>query len=141
MVVNDSNLVPKSSKTFVCEKCDFNCSRLSQYNRHLMTRKHIMDSKMIVNDSKLVPNSSNKFECECGKFYSSRQTLYVHKKKCNTKLEDVCESKSEKSNEALILKLLAQNALLQNSLLEMIPKLGTTNINNGIMTPLRVRHL
>ncbi len=48
MVVNDSILVPNSSKTFVCEKCHFNCSRLSQYTRHLARRKHIMDSKMIV---------------------------------------------------------------------------------------------
>ena len=46
MVVNDSILVPNSSKTFVCEKCYFNCSRLSQYTRHLARRKHIMDSKI-----------------------------------------------------------------------------------------------
>ena len=54
MVVNDSVLVPNSSKTFVCEKCYFNCSRLSQYTRHLARRKHIMDSKIVPKSSKQV---------------------------------------------------------------------------------------
>ncbi len=48
MVVNDSKLIPKNSKKVVCEKCNFKYSRLSQYTRHLATRKHLMDSKMIV---------------------------------------------------------------------------------------------
>ena len=32
---------PKSSYNFVCKCCDFKCSRQSQYDRHLSTRKHI----------------------------------------------------------------------------------------------------
>ena len=34
------NKVPKSSNEFSCEKCDYNTSRLSQYDRHLLTAKH-----------------------------------------------------------------------------------------------------
>ena len=93
MVVNDSKLVPKSSKIFVCEKCHFNCSRLSQYTRHLATRKHLMDSKMIVNDSNTVPNSSYKFECECGKSYKYDSGYYRHKKKCNTQNSEITNDK------------------------------------------------
>ena len=40
MVVNGSNLVPKSSKLFCCEKCDYASSRYSQWTRHLSTDKH-----------------------------------------------------------------------------------------------------
>jgi hypothetical protein len=127
---NVSEKNEKNEKKYDCINCDYKTYKKTDYTRHLSTVKHIN----MHNDVKCLQKNEKSFECECGKFYSSRQTLYVHKKKCNKKLEDVCESKSEKSNEALILKLLAQNALLQNSLLEMIPKLGTTNINNGIIT-------
>ena len=58
MIVNDSNLVPKSSNNFTCKICDYNTSRKSQFERHLTTTKHKKCSKMIVNDSDLVPKSS-----------------------------------------------------------------------------------
>ena len=29
--------VPKSSKKYYCEKCDFICIRKSQYDRHILT--------------------------------------------------------------------------------------------------------
>ena len=93
MVETDSKLVPYSSNKFVCEKCDFTCSRKSQYDRHLSTRKHMMDSKMIENDSSLVPNSSNEFKCECGKSYKWDSGYYRHKKKCNYEENIVIENK------------------------------------------------
>ncbi len=35
-----TNLVPKSSKIFNCEICDYLTSRKSQFDRHLSTAKH-----------------------------------------------------------------------------------------------------
>jgi len=32
------------SKKFVCEKCDYNTSRESQWNRHILTLKHTLDN-------------------------------------------------------------------------------------------------
>jgi hypothetical protein len=66
MIVNDSNLVPKSSEKFYCDFCDYSSCRKSQYDRHLTTDKHKKrenDSKMVENDSILVPKSSNGYEC------------------------------------------------------------------------------
>jgi hypothetical protein len=86
MVVNDSNLVPKSSKIFSCQICDYNTSRKSQFDRHLATDKHKKTengSKMIVNDSDLVPKSSKIFTCSCGKIYKYDSGYYRHKKTCN----------------------------------------------------------
>jgi len=37
-----TNKVPKSSKEYLCEQCDYHTSRLSQYDRHLLTAKHKM---------------------------------------------------------------------------------------------------
>ena len=73
MVVNDSNLGPKSSKKFHCELCDYTTCKNSQYIRHISTVKHKKlenDSKMVVNDSNLGPKSSKK--CDCGKVYNTR---------------------------------------------------------------------
>lgn len=39
---------PKNAKLFSCIICDFICSKQSDFNRHLLTRKH----SMIANDNK-----------------------------------------------------------------------------------------
>jgi hypothetical protein len=77
--------VPKSSKNFHCKVCDYFTSRESQYDRHVLTRKH----KMLTNVDILVPNNLTAyFQCECGKTYKHRQSLSLHKKKCLKNLEE-----------------------------------------------------
>ena len=139
MVVNDSKLVPKSSKIFVCEKCHFNCSRLSQYTRHLATRKHLMDSKMIVNDSNTVPNSSYKFECECGKSYKWDSGYYRHKQKCAHKENIVIENKpittTDATNPIIIEKMFAMFTQMmtqnQDFMTNVIGKVQGNNSHNN----------
>ena len=78
MVVNDSKIVPKSSKKFVCTFCDYSKSRKSQYSRHLLTAKHlnrVNDSKMIVKKFQEVPNRKG-FVCVCGKEYRYYSGFY-----------------------------------------------------------------
>ena len=78
MVVNDSKIVPKSSKKFVCVCCDYSTSRKSQYSRHLLTAKHlnrVKDSKMIVKKFQEVPNKKS-FVCGCGKEYRYDSGFY-----------------------------------------------------------------
>ena len=36
-----TDLVPKSSAIYECKICDYLTSRHSQYNRHILTLKHI----------------------------------------------------------------------------------------------------
>ena len=36
----DYILSPKIAKKYYCETCDYRCSKESDYNKHLMTRKH-----------------------------------------------------------------------------------------------------
>ena len=74
-------LVPKSSKKFQCNSCDYICSRESQYNRHIATRKHKNAYIRLTNADILVPKSSN-FTCHCGNVYKHRQSLSKHKKNC-----------------------------------------------------------
>ena len=98
----------KSSEFFSCTVCDFNASRQSQYERHLLTRKHILAT----NSNKKVPkNAEEPLSCHCGKSYKDRTGLWRHKKKCN-QLQVVNDNDMLKS-----LKIIQEQ---QNELLEQI---------------------
>ena len=69
----------KNAKTFICEQCDFECCKLSNYNKHLNTAKH----KMVTNGDKKMPIDITKHICSCGKEFKYRQGLSRHKQNCN----------------------------------------------------------
>ena len=54
----------KVPEFYSCHLCDYNTCRKSQYERHLLTLKHI-NSENDTNYTKNVPKSSNIFECDC----------------------------------------------------------------------------
>jgi len=123
--------VPKSSKIFSCEICDYNTIRKSQIDRHLMTAKHII----LTNPNKKVPKSSAGFSCECGKTYAHLSSLSTHKKKCekNEKIEK--NEKNENSEigfKEMFIEVMKQNQELRQTLQLVIPKVGnTTHITNN----------
>lgn len=79
MKQNETNLTPKYAELFHCEHCDFICRKQSDWNRHLMTRKHEMKQ----NETILTPKNAVKYFCSFCKFeFHSRTTLWRHKKKC-----------------------------------------------------------
>jgi hypothetical protein len=72
-------LGPKSSDIFECKKCDFNCRKQSQYDRHVMTRKH-----QSATNSNNFGTVSSSYTCDnCNKTYQDRTGLWRHKKKCS----------------------------------------------------------
>ena len=73
---------PKLAKKFYCEKCDYKCSKESDYKKHLSTRKH----KMETNGNKTRQNSP--YTCGCGIEYKTRSGLFKHKQKCKILSED-----------------------------------------------------
>jgi len=92
--------MPKNADFFHCEKCAFKCSKLSNWNKHVATRKHKIQPNTTKIQHEKMPNHH---ECECGKVYNHRASLFNHKKKCifikneqkNEKNDDFFE-KSEK---------------------------------------------
>ena len=58
----------KSADEFICEKCNFKCSKRGDYNRHLATGKH----KRINLETKKTSFTSHQFVCDCGKEYKNR---------------------------------------------------------------------
>lgn len=80
----------KKCPIFSCTSCYFVCSKKSNYDAHLSTRKH----KILTNPNKknaenaTAPIKSQNecektFICECGKRYKHASTLSTHKKKCS----------------------------------------------------------
>ncbi len=68
---------------YICENCDFKCSKKSNYDKHLTTQKHLANDKCLQTIYKKMPEVPKKYTCPCGKEYIHRQGLYAHKKKCS----------------------------------------------------------
>jgi hypothetical protein len=156
MMTNDDTKEPKSANIFYCEICDFKCSKQCNYNRHLLSAKHINKTKMMTNDDKMMTKRAKKskkeqncdkknqniFKCDCGKGYKYRQGLHLHKKICcnkyylNEMLNDE-EINPQIYDKELIILLIKQNSELikdnsefKNIMMEVI-KNGTHNTTNS----------
>lgn len=119
--------VPKSSDFFVCENCDYTTCRQSQYNRHILTSKHINRTKLNI----LVPKSSKQFICNtCNKIYKARSSLWYHEQKC-LKKEDTEIVHNDKNND-LIEYLIKENAEMKQLVIDVCKNMQpTTNVINN----------
>jgi hypothetical protein len=69
----------KKTPDFLCEICDFKCSRKAEYKRHLETNKH----KMLTDANKKTPNDKLLFfNCICGNKYNHKSSFSRHKGTC-----------------------------------------------------------
>ncbi len=127
---------PNLSSKFSCEVCDYNTSKKSNYNNHILSAKH--SKAMISNNFK--PTLSSGFICQiCSKEYKDNSGLWRHKKIC--KFENIHENIHENSNlienknsELYELKdfmkyLMKENSDMKNMMIEVI-KNGTHNTTN-----------
>jgi hypothetical protein len=70
---------PKNAEIFYCEKCDYRCSKKSDWSRHITRRKHTME--IYGNDG----NEKNAvvYQCNrCSKEFKTNSGLWKHHKKC-----------------------------------------------------------
>ncbi len=118
-----TNFTPKSAKNFYCENCNTTCSKLSDWNRHLSTRKH----KKATNTTDFTPKSAENI-CECGKKYKDRSSLWRHKKKCTfEKQVFVVEKKNNEEDltyKKMFMEMMDENKEMRKTIQEMIPKIG-----------------
>jgi hypothetical protein len=126
--MNPNILAPKNAQKFICETCDFKCSKQSDWNRHTMTSKH----KNLINPNNFTPkNAESVFSCDCGKVYKHMSSLCAHKKKCSGESQYI-DGINIKDKDSLVLHLLKQNGELQNKIIEMAKNTShiTNNTNN-----------
>jgi len=112
------NKVAKNRQNFYCKKCNYTCSKLSDWNKHNATRKHNMEING--NNGKII--SPIILSCEkCNKIFKSNSGLWKHKKKCSfeeTKeiKEEITEITEDIDYKLLLLKMMEQNNELQNTI-------------------------
>ena len=88
--------MPKNA-VFICDICYFKCFKLSNYENHNNTKKHLyrvngnnLERKEITKNAKPV--------CICGKIYITKSGLWKHNKICNNfvKYEETTVKEPEK---------------------------------------------
>jgi hypothetical protein len=156
----DNSLPIKTQTNYNCNECDFNSSNKKDYNRHILTAKHIR----IINHTNFSPGE---YQCVCGKKYKHMSGLCKHKHKCKptpppeeniqTTIEPIelntaellvlvkelmiqMAAKDKKQDELIAQmavkdkqqdELMKQNLELQNTMKEMIPHIGNNNNTNS----------
>jgi len=124
----DTNFfTPITPKKFICESCDFKCSKNSDWERHLSTAKH---KKLTIPNNFTPFYAEKKNTCHCGKIYKHLSSLCAHKKKCIGNKEIIIEGINVKDKDALVLHLLKQNGDLQNKIIEMASQSNNITCNS-----------
>ena len=128
MMENTTKNTSKYIKFFVCEKCDFRCSKKGDYNRHLNSKKHNTTNTTKIQQKIL-------HSCKCGKSYNHRASLFNHKKSCTYMEDDKLIVNSSDSfadnNDKLIDYLMKENKEMKTLMVEMCKQMQTKNTTNN----------
>ena len=115
------NKTPKNAKIFNCNYCNFECSKMSDWTRHISTAKH----KKVTNVTIGYEKNANAFTCVmCNKIYKSRMGLWRHKQQCQEIVINTNELKTDESDMAnivssdLVMQLIKENQEFKTLLVE-----------------------
>jgi len=139
-----TNLAPITPSKYECISCSIICNKLSDWKRHLLTKKHKVNEGGV--------KSQITFACECGNSYKERTGLWKHKKKCSKNitsnpdnkdisldeeddlenLEDDLEEPSSKDIIKMMKMQMIENQEIRNLIIELLKKETiSNNINNN----------
>tara|TARA_B100000902_G_scaffold371594_1_gene397801 strand:+ start:966 stop:1892 length:927 start_codon:yes stop_codon:yes gene_type:complete len=140
----------KNEKKYICDLCDYISFKKTDYNRHLLTSKHLKLQNTTFSSEKNENLEYKRFLCECGKKYKHHSSLWSHKKKCNFLYENNNSNDNSNDNSNNInnqLSIINENTIIdelkniiikqqsqidkqQEQLSELIPKIGNNITNN-----------
>jgi len=120
-------------KKYNCETCNYSCSKLSDWNKHLLTAKH-KKNVVICCTTDTTKKTPQRFRCDCGKEYTHRASLYNHKKKCQKIAEEEnTEEEEHNPNEStykdLLIKAMKDMSEMRKEMVSMVPLIGNNNNN------------
>ena len=125
-------LMPKNAKKKYCEKCDFTCSKESNWKKHLTTAKHMKE----INGNVGNEQTAVLYECDiCNKEFKTKSGLWKHKKKCSIgQGENNTKNTEFDIDKDFLIKMLLKNQDVIEKLTEVMPQLGNqvhnTNSHN-----------
>jgi len=122
--------VPKNPHKYLCNKCNYKTRNRKDYNKHLTTAKHMMETDGNVK----VPII---YECDnCSRLFNSRSGLWKHSKKCNDIVIDTTIEPNNTNNEVstidamdstLVVELLKQNNEFKQLMVEQNKQIQEQN--------------
>ena len=146
----ETKKVVKSSIIFECILCDYKTCKKSNYEKHLLTRKH--------SEKQMETKTSSKVAflyCDCEQRFRTRSGLWKHRKQCkylsieSTKLSEskepplmntIIELETDEKTidyKAMLLQVMKENTEIKNLLvaqqkqiIDILPNLGNTTNNN-----------
>jgi hypothetical protein len=145
--MNDTKKLVKVGKIYECIKCRYIARDKTNYKKHLDTQKHY-NAINDINDTKKLGKVGKTYKCDkCSKEYIYQSGLYRHKKTCKLEEEQIINNEEKDDNinyKEMFLILInqlteqsAQNKELHNTIIEqnntikeIIPKIGNNNNNN-----------
>ena len=121
----------KSELEYYCSKCDFRCYKKFNWDRHLLTSKHLGDF-FGKEQKELKEKKEQVYKCVCGKTYINASGLWKHRKKSNCSIQnnDSIKQTVKDDNDKLINYLLQENKEIKELIMEIV-KNGTNNTNNS----------
>ena len=117
----DISKTPKNTEKFVCENCDFKCSKQSDWIRHINRPKHLNNQKNINS----APKNAEKFVCNnCSNEYKYSSGLWKHVKNCKEKKNEVIYEDKQysiiKENPDIVELLINENKEFKNVIIELL---------------------
>jgi len=111
----------KKRKNYNCKICAFVSSNKFDYDRHILTRKHINNA----NSNHFEPKNAKKrniilqHTCsQCNKVYNSKSGLWSHKKRCVIVNQEIPQESTNTFTPDLFIEILKENKEIQNVLIE-----------------------
>ena len=109
--------IPKNPVIFTCDKCCFVTRSKKDYNRHLMTRKHIKETS----GNAIYPPL---FACDkCSKSFNTRSGLWKHRNKCKDVAHEQPTMPREQIDSSLVIELLKQNQEFKEMMMDQHKKM------------------
>ena len=155
MEINGNKIMPKNAAKFFCKKCNFECSKKSNWNTHINTLKH--DRKQM--ETFFMPKNATSCQTyicsQCDKIFKSSSGLWKHKKKCymtqedisivisketptqvdktdmTQKLVEMIMSKNQEFMTELVTNLTNSNQDVVNKMMDIMPSVGNNSHNTN----------
>jgi len=132
-----ASILPKKTPKYECVICNFITGNKKDYNRHVLTSKHLDASKCYKNANEKTQKNPIKNICVCGKEYKHDSSFYRHTKKCPKKCpkkenEEIINEQIQEITPQLILNIIQQNQEFKDLLIEQNKTIIEISKNNTI---------
>ena len=125
---SNEKVAKSSTQQFFCETCDYVTCKKFNYEKHILTAKHLNSMISNENVAKVANNINELYICfSCNKSYKDYSGLWRHKKKCFNEVKNNEKKNSisiDSNAQELIQYLMKENSEFKQLLIEQSKQMG-----------------